>query len=132
MPIIKVIIPAYNEEKYIEGVIKNSSKFGMDMIIIDDGSIDSTSSIVKSLIPVYSPLLKLIRHKRNLGKGQSLITGFDYIKENNYLISNKFFHYEMVLEKFNFLKFLNLIIFHLLFVSRTNRCIRNYKHIFIK
>ena len=81
---LALLIPAYNEEKYIEGVIENSSKYGIDIIIIDDGSIDSTASIVESLIPAYSPYLKLIRHSKNLGKGQALITGFDYIKENNY------------------------------------------------
>ncbi len=81
---LALLIPAYNEEKYIEGVIENSSKYEMDIIILDDGSIDSTASIVESLIPAYSPYLKLIRHSKNLGKGQALITGFDYIKENNY------------------------------------------------
>ena len=81
---LALLIPAYNEEKYIEGVIENSSKYKMDIIILDDGSIDSTASIVESLIPDYSPYLKLIRHSKNLGKGQALITGFDYIKENNY------------------------------------------------
>ncbi len=81
---LALLIPAYNEEKYIEGVIENSSKYEMDIIIIDDGSIDSTASIVESLISAYSPYLKLLRHNKNLGKGQALITGFDYIKENNY------------------------------------------------
>jgi len=81
---LALLIPAYNEEKYIEGVIENSSKYRMDIIIIDDGSIDSTASIVESLISAYSPYLKLIRHSKNLGKGQALITGFNYIKENNY------------------------------------------------
>ena len=81
---LALLIPAYNEEKYIEGVIENSSKYEMDIIIIDDGSIDSTASIVESLISAYSPYLKLLRHSKNLGKGQALITGFDYIKENNY------------------------------------------------
>lgn len=81
---LALLIPAYNEEKYIEGVIKNSSKYKMDIIILDDGSIDSTASIVESLISAYSPYLKLVRHSKNLGKGQALITGFDYIKENNY------------------------------------------------
>jgi len=81
---LALLIPAYNEEKYIEGVIENSSKYEMDIIIIDDGSIDSTASIVESLISAYSPYLKLVRHSKNLGKGQALITGFNYIKENNY------------------------------------------------
>ncbi|MCK5567326.1 MAG: glycosyltransferase, partial [Actinomycetia bacterium] len=47
---IALLIPAYNEEKYIEGVIESSSKYGIDIIIIDDGSSDRTASVVKSLI----------------------------------------------------------------------------------
>ena len=81
---IALLIPAYNEDKYIKGVIESSSKYGMDIIIIDDGSSDYTASVIKSLIPVYNPLLKLISHSQNLGKGQALITGFNYIKENDY------------------------------------------------
>ncbi|MCJ7665968.1 MAG: glycosyltransferase family 2 protein [Actinobacteria bacterium] len=81
---IALLIPAYNEERHIKGVIESSSKYGMDIIIIDDGSIDSTASVVESLVPVYDPLLKLISHTQNLGKGQALITGFDYIKNNGY------------------------------------------------
>jgi glycosyltransferase involved in cell wall biosynthesis len=81
---LALLIPAYNEERYIEGVIKSSLKYRIDIIIVDDGSIDSTASIVESLIPAHDPFLKLIRHNKNCGKGQALITGFDYIKENSY------------------------------------------------
>lgn len=81
---IAIMIPAYNEEKYIEGVIRDCAGYYMDIIIIDDGSSDSTAEKVKSLIPDLGSRLKLIAHSRNKGKGQALITGFNYIIKNGY------------------------------------------------
>jgi glycosyltransferase involved in cell wall biosynthesis len=81
---IAILIPAYNEEKYIEGVIKDCAPYGLDMVIIDDGSADSTAAKVQSLIPDIGKRLKLIIHPQNRGKGQALITGFDFVVKNGY------------------------------------------------
>ena len=81
---IAIIVPAYNEEKYIGSVIKDCAIYDMNIIIIDDGSSDSTSKKVKSLIPSLGGRLKLIAHPKNKGKGQALISGFDYIVKNGY------------------------------------------------
>ena len=51
-PIISVIIPAYNVEPYIEQCIKSiecQTLKNIEIIIVDDGSIDSTASIVSRL-----------------------------------------------------------------------------------
>jgi len=81
---IALLIPAYNEEKYIQGVIKDCEPYRLDIIIIDDGSADSTAEKVKSLIPHLGNRLKLISHAKNRGKGRALITGFNYIIDNGY------------------------------------------------
>ncbi len=81
---IALLIPAYNEEKYIQGVIESCSSYAMDIIIVDDGSSDSTAKKVRSSIPLYGNSLKLIVHPENMGKGRALITGFEYIIENDY------------------------------------------------
>jgi glycosyltransferase involved in cell wall biosynthesis len=81
---IALLIPAYNEEKYIQGVIKSCTSYGMDIIIIDDGSSDSTAEKVRSMIPLSENSLKLIVHPENMGKGRALITGFDHIVNNDY------------------------------------------------
>ena len=81
---IALMIPAYNEEKYIEGVIRDCTSYSMDMIIIDDGSADSTAEMVRSLMSDLGSMLKLIEHPENRGKGQALITGFDYVVKNGY------------------------------------------------
>jgi len=81
---IAILIPAYNEEKYIKKVIKSCFKYGLDIIVVDDGSTDNTFKIVKSIF--VPPNLKIIpiRHITNKGKGQALKTGFEYIIKNNY------------------------------------------------
>jgi len=70
---VSIIIPAHNEEKSIEKTIKsaleiNYPKDRMEIIVVDDGSTDSTYSIAKSF-PVM-----VIRKERG-GKGAALNRG---------------------------------------------------------
>ena len=51
---ISIIIPVYNEEKYIEKVIKkaiaaDSSGLKKEIIVVDDGSTDDTTKILKNI-----------------------------------------------------------------------------------
>ena len=51
-PLISVIIPAYNHEKYIAQTIMSiidQSYKNLELIIIDDGSSDNTWKVIKSL-----------------------------------------------------------------------------------
>ncbi len=79
-----ILIPAYNEEKYIDDVVKNCLKYSLDIIIVDDGSIDNTLKIVRSIPKPKNLKIISIRHPVNKGKGQSLKTGFKYILNKNY------------------------------------------------
>lgn|GEM_PF-129052 len=84
---IAILIAAYNEEKYIGEVLKNCLKTGLDTIIVDDGSKDSTAVIIENLIKTHSknkPGIFLIKHEKNMGKGQALKTGFNFALKNNY------------------------------------------------
>ena len=67
-----VIIPAYNEEKYIKEVIRNTKKYAKNIIVVDDGSNDDTSAIAEEENVI------VLRHNVNLGKGAALKTGCDY------------------------------------------------------
>jgi len=67
---IVVCIPAYNEEKTIAKLIVDIKKYSDKIIVIDDGSTDYTSKIVKEMG------VKLIQHQKNLGKGAALRNGF--------------------------------------------------------
>ncbi len=79
-----ILIPAYNEEKYIRDVIKDCFKYKLDIIIVDDGSIDNTLKLIKSIPDPGNFKIITLKHRVNQGKGQSLKTGFKYIIDNNY------------------------------------------------
>jgi len=84
---IAILIPAYNEEKYIEGVILECLKYNLDIVIVDDGSKDSTKEIIKKFLKKTGqniPNIILLEHTVNRGKGEALKTGFNYAKEKNY------------------------------------------------
>src|SRR4030042_1442173 len=47
---IAILIPAYNEEKYVGRVIKNCLPYQLDIIVIDDGSKDQTVTVVEKFL----------------------------------------------------------------------------------
>jgi len=75
---ILIIIPAYNEEKSIENLLKELKKNFKNILVIDDGSTDKTKEIVQNEEVI------LISHKINKGKGEALKTGFKYAIEKNF------------------------------------------------
>ena len=83
---ILVIVPSYNEERSIGNVIKNlRDNFPQgDIIVVNDGSSDDTSQIVKDLGIVVIDL------PYNLGIGGAMQTGFIYALENSYDVAIQF------------------------------------------
>lgn len=79
--LITIIIPAYNVEKYIErcleSVLSQELK-NFEVIIVDDGSSDSTPQICDNYEKRYQNI-KVI-HKKNSGLGFARNTGLEYAK----------------------------------------------------
>ncbi len=72
-----IIIPAYNEEKKIGRVIRDLFEHGpklapMSVILVDDGSNDSTGEIAEKAGAV------VLKHEINRGQGAALQTGHEY------------------------------------------------------
>ena len=65
------VIPAYNHGRQVRGVVEKTLQLGLPVIVVDDGSTDSTPQVLASLSDVT-----VIRHEENQGKGASLLTGF--------------------------------------------------------
>ncbi|MEA3459775.1 MAG: glycosyltransferase family 2 protein [Chloroflexota bacterium] len=82
MPSISIILPAYNEEKNVGQAIisaveaMESLAADYEVIVVDDGSEDGTSEVVKKLMARH-PRVKLIRHPANRGYGGALRSGFE-------------------------------------------------------
>ena len=85
---ISIIIPAFNEEESIEQLaqeitsILSVHEYSYEIIFIDDGSSDSTWSIISKLhdsVKKYENYdIKGIRFKKNLGKSAALNVGFSH------------------------------------------------------
>jgi glycosyltransferase involved in cell wall biosynthesis len=70
------VIPALNEEKTIEDVIKRSKRY-VGVIVVDDGSTDGTAKLAKKSGAI------LVKHSRNKGYGASLIDGINEAKRRS-------------------------------------------------
>lgn len=72
-PLVSIITPSYNSEKFIEETIKSVIKQtykNWEMIIVDDCSTDKTCEIVNSWT-VKDKRIKLIRQQKNSGAATS-------------------------------------------------------------
>ncbi len=74
-----VIVPTYNNQKTLKKVLDSILDFTSNVIIVNDGSTDSTSEILNQ----YSQLTQ-IHHPKNLGKGRALRNGFRKALELNF------------------------------------------------
>ncbi|MFW6129193.1 MAG: glycosyltransferase [Candidatus Aminicenantaceae bacterium] len=78
---ISIVIPAYNESKKIGIDIKAAAQFiknnklDGEIIVVDDGSQDSTAPVARSTPISSSVKLKVLRFEKNLGKGMAVKTG---------------------------------------------------------
>jgi polyisoprenyl-phosphate glycosyltransferase len=74
---LSLIIPVYNEEAKIKGVIEPARQLDeiTEIIVIDDGSTDATAAMVEEEI-VLDSRIRLIHHPHNIGKGQAIFTGW--------------------------------------------------------
>ncbi|MBW6451249.1 MAG: glycosyltransferase family 2 protein [DPANN group archaeon] len=79
--LISIIIPAFNEEKSINNTIVevksvlNKSYDNYEIIVINDGSKDKTSEIIKKIKDI-----KIINHEINYGYGAALKSGLNVSK----------------------------------------------------
>ena len=79
-PDLSVIIPAFNEERRLPVALEKirrylaTQKFQTEVLVVDDGSSDSTAAIVKKW-QLDWPTLRLISNGRNRGKGFSVRHG---------------------------------------------------------
>jgi glycosyltransferase involved in cell wall biosynthesis len=76
-----IIIPAFNEERNIGAVLAAiaSDAPGYDVVVVNDGSADATSSIARSF-----PGVRVIDLPENIGIGGAVQTGFLFARSHGY------------------------------------------------
>ncbi len=92
---LSIVIPVFDERDTIEEVIRRvrTVELGMEkeLLIVDDGSSDGTQDVLKT-IPY--PEVKVFFHKKNLGKGAALQTGFSKVAGDIVLIQDADLEYD--------------------------------------
>jgi glycosyltransferase involved in cell wall biosynthesis len=72
---IVVLIPAYNEERFIGSIVLKARPFAEKILVVDDGSTDRTAELAEAAGAI------VIRQQFNAGKGTALNVGFCKVRE---------------------------------------------------
>ena len=111
---VSFILPCLNAESIIENSIKKLKKkintikkINYELILIDDGSTDSTSKIIKKF---KKKNIKLLVNSKNLGKSESLMKGIKIARYEKIIICDCDLPYFKYLDKLiNLLRTNNLV-----------------------
>ena len=93
---LSIVIPVFNEEKTILSVLNKlksecKSIKTKKIIVVDDGSTDKTTFLLKKNPKLYS---KLIISEKNLGKGGAIILALEHIETGYVLIQDADLEYD--------------------------------------
>lgn len=83
---ISLVIPAYNEERLIQPTLESVPDVIDRIYVIDDGSTDNMADIVQKCA-LNDNRIELIKHEKNMGVGQAIMTGYLKSSEENYDIA---------------------------------------------
>lgn len=96
MALLSIIIPAYNEERFIRALLEKIRAVDLgplglekEIIVVDDCSRDRTAQVVESI-----PGIVLARHQKNGGKGRAVRTGIDRAGGDYVMIQDADLEYE--------------------------------------
>jgi len=84
-PEVSFIIPVYNEEENVQALVEEVVETGhrlnrsFELVIVDDGSRDTTVSRLQTLILQY-PQLRVVCLKRNFGQTPATAAGFSHAR----------------------------------------------------
>lgn len=88
---VTLVVPAYNEEAGIEGVVRRLSSLELgvplELLVVEDGSTDRTRERLTAL-EAEVPCLRVIEHGYNRGYGAALKTGFQAARHGVVVITD--------------------------------------------
>jgi glycosyltransferase involved in cell wall biosynthesis len=93
--LLSVIIPCYNEEKTIREIVElvQAVRLEKEIIIVDDCSSDRTPEILRD-IALNDPMVRVIRHSRNRGKGDAIRSGLSVVRGEIVIIQDADLEYD--------------------------------------
>ncbi|MCA9232412.1 MAG: glycosyltransferase family 2 protein [Planctomycetales bacterium] len=79
MPRFLTVLPVYNESQHIAPVLDQVSRHASDVLVVDDGSDDGSSELLRRRSDI-----DVVFHPQNRGYGAALLTAFDYAIVHRY------------------------------------------------
>ena len=82
-PSLSVFFPAYNDAPSLPSLIQNTFEVlrshvdDFEVIVVNDGSFDTTGEVLAALAREYAPKMRVITHPENRGYGGALRSGFE-------------------------------------------------------
>ncbi len=96
---VSVVIPVYNEKKFIEKVLKRVADTGIpyEIIVVDDFSTDGTRDLLNEIKKNWNSdrcRLELVFLENNRGKGAALRAGFGHVTGDVVIIQDADLEYD--------------------------------------
>ena len=78
-----VIVPTYNEQDNLPGIVKALGKWPVDMLVVDDNSPDGTGDMADEFVEKHDYVHVLHRKEKN-GLGRAYCAGFEWALKRDY------------------------------------------------
>ncbi|RJG02741.1 glycosyltransferase family 2 protein [Noviherbaspirillum sedimenti] len=79
-----VVIPVYNHEHAVGAVVDAVLATGLPCILVDDGSTAACAQVLGHIAAAAPQQIILVRHARNQGKGEAVLTGIRHAADAGY------------------------------------------------
>lgn len=87
---VTVIVPLYNKEKFVaeclESILMQEVTFSYHILIIDDGSTDTSPQIIAAFQAKHPEIITIITHKENLGLFSSILEAYAQLETEFYTV----------------------------------------------
>ena len=91
---LSVIMPVYNERETLEEIVRQVLDTGLahEIVMVDDGSTDGSREIMKQWED--HPVIRVIYHEKNLGKGSAVRTAIEHATGDVFIIQDADLEYD--------------------------------------
>ena len=106
---LTIIVPVYNERKYLSNILNKLTKIKIkkiQIIVVDDGSSDGSTEILKKKFLKNKKINKIIFHNQNSGKGSAIKSAQKYVKGKYVVIQDADLEYNPkdLIKIYNFIR----------------------------
>ena len=98
--LLSVLMPLYNEEEFVAASIQRvleaplPEDVDLELVVVDDGSTDSSVEIVQELVEQHPDKISLSRHPVNRGKGAAIRTALELARGDFAIIHDADLEYD--------------------------------------